>query len=291
MKKGIKALIIILVILALLAAGVFFGGNYLSQQTAKKISNSAERYTVTKGELSLYAVGSGKITSADAWTVALPGTLVELKVRVGDVVKKGDVLARYQTVLGEEKNFTSDYAGVVSVVPGASLTGASASFEISGQEHLQMDIQATEKDVYKIKNDQTASIYIDALNLTVNGKVSRISRFGVTAGDYSVYTVTVSFDKGEANIYLGMTGSAKITVESKGDVLKIPTEALIESGGKRYVLKSEWLDHIAQPQSDYYIEITTGLADSEYIEILSGEVENQEILILAEETTPTWMTR
>jgi len=200
------------------------------------------------------------------------------------------VLAIYQTVLGEEKKFTADYAGVVSAVPGSSLT-ASAGFEISGQDHLQMDIQATEKDVYKIRNNQTASIYIDALDLTVDGHVSRISRYGLTAGDYSVYTVTVSFDKGDANIFLGMTGSAKITVESKGDVLKIPTEALIESGGKRYVLKSDWLNHVAQPQSDYYIEITTGLADSNYIEVLTGEVENQEILILASDSASPWMTR
>ncbi|MDR3645070.1 MAG: HlyD family efflux transporter periplasmic adaptor subunit [Clostridia bacterium] len=292
MRKTLKALLIAVVIIAVAATGFLFLGGAVTRNARNSIVRSSTRYTVSKGNLSLTAVGSGRIVSSDVETVIPQGSIKEIKAHVGDYVKKGDLLATIVNTRGNDEDFTSDYEVVVTAVPGASTytplassqTAAAASssgFEISDVNSLQMDIQATEQDVYKIKVGQAASIYIDALDLTVKGTVSRISLSGDTSGDFSTYDVTVTFKKSNSNIFLGMTGSAKITVETKKNVVKIPTDALIEQNGKRYVLSSEWLNHLNMPQSDYYTEVKTGLADTDYVEITGGNIAGTEILILS----------
>lgn len=300
MKKPVKVTLITLAVLAVAGAGIGFGGKALVRRAREQVANSVDRYTVTRGDLSLTAVGSGKIVSADAETVIPQGSVKEIKVKAGDYVKKGDVLATVVGTTGQDENFTSDYEGVVTAVPGTAaastssgtkslLTGGTSSsgFEISDENDLQMDIQATENDVYKIRTGQEASVYVDALSLTVSGTVTRVSLSGDTSGDYTTYDVTVKFKKGSNDIFLGMTGSATITVETKKNVLKVPTDALIEKNGKRYLLGAGWLQNLSRPQSDYYIEVKTGLADADTAEITGGDVEGKQILILPAATSNT----
>lgn len=293
MKKSTKIFTIILAVVIVIAAGMWFMGRSFSKRFSNKQIANIERYTVTKGDLTLSSVGSGKITSTDIKTIVPTGNVTEIKVKVGDYVKSGDELAKYTTLTNEIKTLKSDYEGVVTMVPsgagdlsyGSIPKVSSQVFEISGVSTLQMVIQSTENDIYKIKIDQKASIYIDALNLTVDGVVSRVSQAGNTAGDFTVYDVTVKFDKKDNNIYLGMTGSAKIIIDTKKDALKIPLDALVENNDKRYVVKSEWLNNTNKPQSDYYVEVKTGLADTDFVEITSGNIDNTEILIIPKDTS------
>ena len=291
MKKFLKALIIIVVILAVVSGGLFLLGRSYAEKQKQNIISKSEKYKVNKGELSLTAIGSGKIVSADVKKVVADGSITEIMVDAGDYVKKGDVLAKYKDITGTEKNFTAEYEGIITSVPSSTtdtstmLKAASQSgaFEISNSNKLQIDIEATEKDIYKIKVGQCASVYIDAINLSVQGKVARVSLTGNTSGDFSVYSVTVSFDKTNNNIFLGMTGSAKIAIETKQNVLKVPVEALIEQDGKRYVLLSDWFNNMNKQKKDYYVEVATGISDTDFVEITSGEIEGKEILILSDD--------
>ncbi|OJU10300.1 MAG: hypothetical protein BGN88_01965 [Clostridiales bacterium 43-6] len=291
MKKFLKALIIIVVILAVVSGGLFLLGRSYAEKQKQNIISKSEKYKVNKGELSLTAIGSGKIVSADVKKVVADGSITEIMVDAGDYVKKGDVLAKYKDITGTEKNFTAEYEGIITSVPSSTtdtstmLKAASQSgaFEISNSNKLQIDIEATEKDIYKIKVGQSASVYIDAINLSVQGKVARVSLTGNTSGDFSVYSVTVSFDKTNNNIFLGMTGSAKIAIETKQNVLKVPVEALIEQDGKRYVLLSDWFNNMNKQKKDYYVEVATGISDTDFVEITSGEIEGKEILILSDD--------
>lgn len=284
MKKFVKVLIIILIILAVLVTAFFVGRKILNNQTSKALQ-SLEKYTIVKSDLALVTIGSGKIVSADVKTIIPSGTLNEISVKVGDIVKKGDILAKYTDMKGTKLDLTTDYDGVITAIPSTStsLTAkATSAFEISGKANLQIDIQITEKEIYKIKVDQTAEVYIEALNKTYTGKVKRISYAGNTESDFTLYTVTVSIDNISNDIYLGMTGSAKINVENKKDVYKVPVEAVIEDGNKRYILKSEWLNNTSRSQKDYYVEVTTGISDTDYVELLSGGADNLEIVILSD---------
>lgn len=86
-------------LLALLAgAGGYY---YVSRSRVRAQSSSTPTSTlqtarVRRGDLVLSATGAGTIIAADEVSLGFPsgGLLIELKVRVGDKVKKGDVLAR-----------------------------------------------------------------------------------------------------------------------------------------------------------------------------------------------------
>lgn len=223
MNKMIKVLLVIAVIIAVIAIGINVIGRMINGQMQNTLSKNTERYKVTRGDLLLTAIGSGKITSSTVHSVMPNGSISEIKINVGDYVNKGDIIATYTNVLGASSEFTSEYNGVVTSVPGTISGGAlsanpSSSFEISDSDKLLLNIQVTENDVYKVKVGQNANVYIDALNLTVRGKVSHISQTGETTGDFSVYKVTIEFDKVNDDIYLGMSGSAKIQIETKKSV-------------------------------------------------------------------------
>jgi len=274
-KKFIIFIIIGIIIMLLL--GKLFGNNF-----NQNLTKDVERYVVKRGDLSLTAVGSGKIKSSDVKRLMTKDNIDEIKVRIGDLVSKGDVLGTIIDQNYKISNFTSSYNGIVTSVPGATF---STYFEISDTNNLQMEIQVTEKDIHKIKADSVAVIYIDAIDMELEGTVSRIGLLGQGIGDLAVYDVTINFEKGNNDIYLGMTGSARINIETKENIIKVPVDALIEKNGKRYVLKSSWLDNINRPQSDYYVEVKTGISDANYLEITEGDIENIEILIISQETT------
>lgn len=275
-SRGKFIVIGILVVLSILFILGYVFGNKVKDILVKDI----ERYVVEKKDLSLTTVGSGRVLSSNIKKVIPNGTINEIKVKVGDYVKKGDVLGNI-FINNKISNFTSPYEGVVTSIPGTNSFGLLTNhFEISDINNLELIIQVTERDITKIKLDSSATIYIDALDLEIEGRVSRISLIGRETGDLSVYDVTISFEKKDLDIYLGMTGSARINLETKKDIVLIPIDALIKKKDKKYVLESSWLDNINRPQSDYYIEVETGIANIDYVEITKGDILGKEILVI-----------
>jgi hypothetical protein len=202
-------------------------------------------------------------------------------VAMGDQVKKNQLLGTYTDYLNQTKNIRASAAGVISMIPST----INPSYSISNPNLLQMSVQISEKDIAKISLNQSAFVYVDALSITLNGTVSDISYIGNTTQDYTTFTVTVSFDKGDNAIFLGMIGSAKIETLKKVDILTLPVEALIEYNGLYYVLSADWFNHSNQKQSDYYIEVKVGSADINTAEVTGTSLEGQSVIILPAQTS------
>ena len=166
--------------------------------------------------------------------------------------------------------------GLITQVASAALP----KFVISNPEKFQLEIQITEKDIYKIVIGQPATIYISAVDRTFTGEVVDKSSLGNTAGDFTTYTVTIGFEHGDAPVYLGMSGSAKIVLETFENIAVVPVEALITFEGKRYLLSADWLENSNLPQRDFYIPVTTGVADIYDIEVIGENLVGKKIIIL-----------
>lgn len=276
MKSKTKRRIIIVSIIAVLLIVGVAGFNRLRANAKQKLVDSATIYKVEKSDLLLYSFAKGKIVSAHTTDYAFTGSLSDNFVALGDLVDVGTDLGKYTNLMGQTKTIESKVKGIVTQVPGAF----GNSWVISDAQSLQMSVQISEKDIAKITLNQEAFVYIDALKITVNGEVTDINYLGNTTADYTTYTVTVSFDKADYAIFLGMTGSAKIQTSAKLGVLTVPVEALIDDNGKTYVLKKAWLDDVTLPQSDFYLEVTVGSADINVAEVSAEGLENQEIVIL-----------
>ncbi|MDP2814617.1 MAG: HlyD family efflux transporter periplasmic adaptor subunit [Erysipelotrichaceae bacterium] len=253
-------------------------GYQIVQNANKRMIDSMETFVIEPGTIILEALASGKITSADSEDVTFNGTFRRTTVELGDTVAKDDKIGEYVNNLGQLIAIRANRDGLITQVPSAVMS----KFEISNPDKFQLDIQITERDIYKIALGQSATIYVEAVNESYIGEVTKISSLGNTSGDFTTYTVTVGFDHGETSVYLGMSGSAKIVLETFENIAVVPVEALITSDGKRYLLSADWLDNANLPQSDYYIPVTTGVADIYDIEVIADDLIGKTIIILPE---------
>ncbi|TFG83506.1 MAG: HlyD family efflux transporter periplasmic adaptor subunit [Erysipelotrichales bacterium] len=274
-KKNKRRLIWLTVVVVVIAAGLLTF-NSIRNNSMARLKKQSTIDDVEKGDLILYSVAKGKITSAETMDTKYEGTLKNNYVAIGDVVAKNFILGQYRDIKQATFNLRSKIAGIVTVLPNA----ANPMYTIANPDKLQMEVQISEKDIAKIGIGQKAIVFIDAFKLTVDGNVSKISPLGNTTTDFTTYTVTVAFTKGTNPVFLGMTGSAKIETLVKKDVFLVPVEALIENGGKVYILQAGWLDNMNKPQNDYFLEVTVGSAYINHAEISGTGLEGSKAVIL-----------
>lgn len=254
---------------------VFVGYQFV-QNANKRMIDNMETFVIEPGTIVLEALASGKITSADETEVTFNGTFRRSTVSLGDLVEEDDKIGEYVNNMGQLFAIRAKRDGLITQIPNA----AQPKFMISNPSKFQLDIQITERDIYKIAIGQSATIYVEAVNESYIGEVTKISSLGNTSGDFTTYTVTVGFDHQDTPVYLGMSGSARIVLETFENIAVVPVEALITSEGKRYLLSADWLDNSSLPQSDFYIPITTGVADIYDIEVLGEGLIGKTIVIL-----------
>lgn len=216
----------------------------------------------------------GLVSYGNAKTLTIDGTILSTEVELGQSVKAKQKLGSYQA-RSTNSLIIASKDGVVSALPSALAN----EIVISDPKALQLVVNISETDIHKLKLDQSATISIEAIHQSFEGKVVRIGQIGNTNLDYTTYPVTIEFDAKDAPLFLGMSGSATIVVESKSDILVIPYEALVADGTNRYVISSDWLKSPSKPQSDFYIPVTTGIADLYTIEVSGDGLEGKEIVI------------
>jgi len=216
----------------------------------------------------------GKLSAGQELIVKVEGTMVSTDVKLGDTVKVRQSLGLYQARTASA-NIIAPTSGVISKLPGVTST----ELTISDPSSLQLIVNISETDIHKLVLGQVADIYIESVDQNFEGSVVRIGQIGNTALDYTTYPVTIAFDQLDSQLFIGMSGSATIVVESTTNILIIPFEALITDGTQRYVLSAEWLNNSSKPQSDYYVPVTTGLADVYHVEVSGENLENLEIVI------------
>jgi HlyD family secretion protein len=71
----------------------------------------------------------------------------------------------------------------------------------------------SERDVPSVQMGQTANVYIEALDITVTGRVTKISPISETVGGDVVYPVTIELDEQPEGLLWGM--SAEVEIQTK----------------------------------------------------------------------------
>jgi HlyD family secretion protein len=100
----------------------------------------------------------------------------------------------------------------------------------------KIKVAVDELDIAKVKQGQKAEIKFGAIkDKTYEGTVDTIAQTGTTSNNVTTYDVVVSI-KDVSGIKLGMNANVSIQVENKENALVIPTEALVERNGSKFVL-------------------------------------------------------
>ena len=101
----------------------------------------------------------------------------------------------------------------VDVLPGEYVKQNQVVITLATLDTLQLETtDLSERDITKVKVGASASIFIEALNETLNGEVIAISPTAHIVGGDVVFKVTVAFDKQPADLLWGMT--AEVTIQS-----------------------------------------------------------------------------
>jgi RND family efflux transporter MFP subunit len=154
----------------------------------------------------------------------------------------------------------------VAAVVGADLSSGPAITLSSGS--LQATADFTESDLPSLKTGQPATVTVDAIDATVQGKVTAIAPSAVSSGNGSssvvTYAVTIDLTSPPATARPGMSAKATVTIAQATNVLAIPAVAL-NGNALGYTVLVVGSDGSAASR-----DVTVGLVTSTEAEVKSG---------------------
>ena len=146
---------------------------------------------------------------------------------------------------------------------------------IANLDRMQIESLVDESDIGKIKMNQKVSFTVDAYpDKTFSGKVAVISNKANVQQNVVYYTVLIDVDSPEGLLKPTMTARVSVHVGERTQVLTVPTMAIKDNKGQRFVQvlrkgKSE-------PEA---VSIKTGMTSEDRIEVVSGLKEGDTIVL------------
>jgi len=288
-----------LILMALLAA--FGSGAYYYWYAGGEARPAYRVISVTRGDLETSILSTGVVQPRNRLEIKPPiaGRAERVLVQEGQNVTKGQIMAWMSSTeraalidaaraRGPEelKRWEELYratpvlapiAGTVilrSVEPGQTFTGSDAVFVMS--DRLTVKAQVDETDIARIRLRQRARLMLDAYpDQPFTGAVDQIAYDAKTVNNVTTYEVDVLPEETPSFMRSGMTANVIFVMESRQNVLLIPSEAVKSRDGEPYVLLPP-----AKPNGKAVEKrIRTGLSDGRHTEILEGMTEGDQLLV------------
>jgi RND family efflux transporter MFP subunit len=183
---------------------------------------------------------------------------------------------------------TAPMAGTITNITysaGMTISGTEESSQrvavIKASGNPLVSFNVSEIDVSKVKPGQKATVKLDSLtDKTFTGKVMTVDRIGSVTSGVTNYPVVILLDTQSEDILPNMSATATIILETKDNVLLIPSGAIQQSQGQSVVrvLKDGQMESIV---------VETGLSSDTKTEILSGLEEGDEVVTSLSSFTET----
>ncbi|MBI3956256.1 efflux RND transporter periplasmic adaptor subunit [Candidatus Gottesmanbacteria bacterium] len=177
----------------------------------------------------------------------------------------------------EFATLVSPIAGIVTrvdmPVAGVNITPATAVFEIVDPDSLVFEASVDEVDVATIAIGRKTTVTLDAYpSDPFTGSVTKIAFAAKTSsGGATVFPVEVAIATSSA-VRVGMNGDVAITVDTQGDALVIPAEAVQEAEKGSFVYRKEGKTYKKTP-------IEVGARNDEEVVVQSGLTEGDEVVV------------
>jgi len=227
-----------------------------------------------------------------------------------------DAQSQYATAADQvsKMTVTSPIDGVVAAaanVNGDALQSGKTVLTIVDSSSIKVKVAVDEMDINKIIVGQKTQIKFDAVSdQTYEGAVESIAQTGTSSNNVTTYDVVVSVSN-PTNIKVGMNANVTILIDSKDDALTVPTDALVDKDGSKYVMVASSTSDsssnttnisttaksgTASRASGTYsgggqlVKVTTGLKNENFVEILDGLTEGEKVLVTLPKTTTSTST-
>jgi multidrug efflux pump subunit AcrA (membrane-fusion protein) len=270
MKKFILILIVlVVVVLIAYRAKVVFERTRLQETKTEERITPVEVELVEKQSLTLSLNFVGDVKGEEEVDVfpKASGKLSDLKVKEGDRVKKGQVVALVDRdvdgVRFEPLEVISPMDGIVGIVyldQGAEVSPPSPGpgmgttlMRIINMDKVKVVVNVVEEDLGKIRAGQDATVKVDTYpEKTFSGKVSLISPKHL--------------------LKPGMFADVEIALGTKEDIVLIPAHAIVEETGEKKVF-------VVSDGRAVSRMVETGLSQDGWIEIQSGLAEDDSLIV------------
>jgi len=141
---------------------------------------------------------------------------IHLETAATDVERAQALLDLANANLAAQSELIAPIDGtVIEVNTGPSETVTPGQVVIVLADLTRFQVETTdlsERDVTKIQNGQSATIFIEALGDEFTGKVVDVDRIGSTLGGDVVYTVTIAFTQQPKGLLWGMSADVDIEI-------------------------------------------------------------------------------
>lgn len=267
---------------------------------------SVEEVSPTRGDIELTISTTGTVQPQNRLEVKPPinGRIEEIPVQEGDLIKKGQILARMSSTdraalldaarsKGQESmdywedvykptSLIAPIDGEVivrSVEPGQTLTSNDPVVVLS--DRLIVKAQVDETDIGGVEIGQKAVVSLDAYpKEKVSGKVDHISYESKVVSNVTIYEVDIVLEEIPKIFRSGMSANIEIVKDSRQNVLRLPMKAVKHTDkGDIVFVKDE------DNKKPMRTKIETGIANDEFIEIKNGIDEHDVILIQTEKSS------
>jgi membrane fusion protein, multidrug efflux system len=169
------------------------------------------------------------------------GKLVDLRVALGDSVRKGDAIANIDPSKPGSSYavspVTSPISGTVTSVPvdpGTTVTTSTAIIKVGVIDELKIVVELPERDSAKVRTGMSAAVSLAALpGTSLKAEVSRVSP--VLDSTSRSREVTLKFLSKDERVAAGMYASVRIFISPLADRVVIPTAAVITRSDETYV--------------------------------------------------------
>jgi multidrug efflux pump subunit AcrA (membrane-fusion protein) len=168
----------------------------------------------------------------------------------------------------------------VNLVEGMVLTSSSSTTSINSQRVAVIKgdslpvvmVSLSEVDVPNVKVGQKVTVTLDSItDKTFTGVVATVDRVGSVSSNVTSYNANIKLDSASDQILPNMAATANIILQTKTDVLEIPTTALTTQNGLTYA-------KTLQAGREVDVTVETGISSDTDTEITSGLSEGQTVI-------------
>ncbi|MEI9812817.1 MAG: efflux RND transporter periplasmic adaptor subunit [Acidobacteriota bacterium] len=201
--------------------------------------------------------------------------------RLEDVLAKFDVVAPLDGVVTNLPVRIGE-----TVVPGVQNSAASAVMTIADMSLITAEVKVDETDIVNLKLGQAAEVKIDAMgdeqtfpghvleigNTAILRSTGAVASSNTSSNEAKDFKVIIALDNPPKSVRPGLSCTAKITVSTKENVIKVPIQALT-------VRQQGDLDKAAEEAARKENKVTTTTKDKDNrpIDLKAQEASRQEV--------------
>jgi len=179
-----------------------------------------------------------------------------------------------------EAVLTSPIEGIVTNIEqpftGTHITPLNASFTIINPNSIYVKAEIDQESVNKVKIDQPVKLQLDSFpDLTIDSKITYIAFTPVSGQTSTVYEIRFELPVSNQGLdyRLGMDGDISIVLSQADNVLTIPTDAVNDDNGQKYVYLKNLKELVRH-------DIKTGIETDDSTQVIDGLTTNDQVIVI-----------